>query len=139
MAEWSVTDVVHKSSSNSRSCHTLGECTLTQMSPDNSHQPSRHMEDADAVDKARVRGAREDELGKPELLNPAKPLERPSLNDVSEGILKLVGSELNEVVKRIPNALSNELSQRFLLCSRNCVKPQYRGFRDLPTATCGAP
>ncbi len=62
---------------------------------DNSHQVARGVKYADAVREAGVRSTWINKLRKTNLLNPTKPLERPSANELPDDVFELISSELN--------------------------------------------
>lgn len=69
------------------------------------------MKDADTMGESSVGSTRKDELREAELSNPAKPLERRSLNDAPKRVLKLVRAKLDKVMERISDPLWPEAGQ----------------------------
>jgi hypothetical protein len=68
---------------------------------DYSHKRSRCVKNANAMSKSSMRCAGVNELREAELLDPSQPLKWASLNDAPKHMLELIGSKLDQVVKRI--------------------------------------
>jgi hypothetical protein len=58
-----------------------------------------------------------DQIGKAQLLNPAKTLERSRLHDLPEGSLQFGVRKFNEVMHRVADALIRHFASRQEACS----------------------
>jgi hypothetical protein len=96
---------------------------LSEMLFNNVHQQTCCVKDANTVGQTRMRCPRIHKFRKTKLLDPTQSLKGSGLNYRPHNVVELIGSEFNEIMKRVANALAAKLHDCFMLAvSRSAPK-----------------